>query len=48
MKKLYSQPEWKVMILNTEDAITTSGGDGTYGFEDGEGIMTKEADKWVW
>ena len=30
MKKLYSQPEWKVTFFK-EDAITTSGdGDGTY------------------
>lgn len=51
MKKIYTQPEWKV-VSYTEDPITTSGnGDGNHGFSMGPSNMFDDntpADEWVW
>ena len=39
MKKIYTQPEWKVAILKAEDVITESLGYGT---------LDDEAEPWEW
>lgn len=41
MKKIYSQPEWKVSLMEEEDVITAS---YTYGDDENFG----SSDAWVW
>lgn len=33
MKKIYSRPEWELTVLEIEDVISTSNGDGTYTYD---------------
>lgn len=45
MKKIYAQPEWKVVAFKVEDVITTSDGEKSY---DPDGLFNKKADGWNW
>lgn len=46
MKKIYSRPEWELTILETEDVISTSNGDGTYSF--GNDLQKDRNDCEIW
>ena len=46
MKKIYSQPEWKLVNFVAEDVITSSG-DGNYGY-DPDGFGNGNTDNWEW
>ena len=46
MKKIYSQPEWKLMNFVEADVITSSG-DGSYGY-DPDGFGSEKTDEWNW
>lgn len=42
MKKIYSQPEWKVSLMEEEDVITAS-----YSYDSND-IFNSDADAWEW
>ena len=46
MKKIYSQPEWKIVNFVAEDVITSSG-DITHTFNP-DNFDNGNSDSWVW
>lgn len=46
MKKIYSEPEWKIVNFVAEDVITSSG-DGDHGYKP-DGFGNGETDDWEW
>ena len=45
MKKIYSRPEWELTILETEDVISTSNGDGVHSYGN---VMGDRNDYEIW